>query len=224
MLTKGINYLEFRSFDLDPLSRTGVSDDTINFLELLMINTLVKPLPDNLPEKLATARKLNNEVALQKPKEQTPEMHEAAIKIIAELQDLVDEFNAPREYRLALKFVQRRVDDPALTISGQLADQIENGNLLSFGLKLANDRFTANMNMSHPLQAISNEYSDDTQRLIKAAIELGVNVSFDDDGVTLTVGDHDETYEAQGEFDFPDGPRKYILDTFPEAIKFQEQQ
>ena len=53
---------------------------------------------------------------------------------------------------------------------------------------------------------------------------MGVNVSFDDDGVTLTVGDHDETYEAQGEFDFPDGPRKYILDTFPEAIKFQEQQ
>ena len=37
MLTKGINYLEFRSFDLDPLSRTGVSDDTINFLELYYI-------------------------------------------------------------------------------------------------------------------------------------------------------------------------------------------
>lgn len=223
MLTKGINYLEFRSFDLDPLSRTGISDDTINFLELLMINTLVKPLPDNLPEELAAARKLNNEVALQKPKEQTPEMHEAAIKVIAELQKLVDDLNAPREYRLALKFVQRRVDDPSLTISGQLADQIENGNLLSFGLKIANDRFTANMNMTHPLQAVSDKYSDDTQRLIKAAVELGVNVSFADDSVTLSVDDHDETYEAQGSFDFPDGPRKYILSTFPEAVKFQEE-
>lgn len=224
MLTKGINYLEFRSFDLDPLSRTGVSDDTINFLELLMINSLIKPLPDNLAEELVAARKLNNEVALQKPKDQTPEMHEAAVKIIAELQDLVEEFNAPREYRLALKFVQRRVDDPALTISGQLADQIENGNLLSFGLKLANDRFTANMNMAHPLQAISDQYSDDTQQLIKAAIELGINVSFGDDSVTLSVDDHDETYEAQGKFEFPNGPRKYVLDIFPEAKKFQEEQ
>ena len=188
-----------------------------------MINTLVKPLPDNLPEELAAARKLNNEVALQKPKEQTPEMHEAAIKVIAELQKLVDDLNAPREYRLALKFVQRRVDDPSLTISGQLADQIENGNLLSFGLKIANDRFTANMNMTHPLQAASDKYSDDTQRLIKAAVELGVNVSFADDSVTLSVDDHDETYEVQGSFDFPDGPRKYILSTFPEAAKFQEE-
>lgn len=224
MLNDGINYLEFRSFDLDPLSRTGVSDDTINFLELLMLNTLIKPLPDNLSEELKAARKLNNEVALQKPKEQTPEMHEAAVKLIAELEEMVEAFNAPREYRLALKFVQRRVDDPALTISGQLADQIEDGNLLSFGLKLANDRFTANMNMSHPLQAISADYSDDMQQLIKAAIELGVNISFGDGDVTLSVGDHDETYEAQGTFEFPDGPRKYVLDTFPEARKFQEQQ
>ena len=33
-LQEGIDYLEFRNFDLDPLSRTGISDDTINFLIL----------------------------------------------------------------------------------------------------------------------------------------------------------------------------------------------
>lgn len=224
MLDKGINYLEFRTFDLDPLSRTGISDDTINFLELLMLDAIITPLPDNLPERLAEARKLNNEVALQQPKEQTPAMHEAAMKLIAELNQFVDDFNAPKEYRMAMKFVQRRVDDPSLTISGQLADQIENGNLLSFGLKLANDRFTANMNMAHPLQAISDNYSDAVQKIIRAAIELGINVSLKPEEVTLSVNDHEETYGANGEFEFPDGSRQFVLTAFPEAKAFQEDQ
>lgn len=222
MLDHGINYLEFRSFDLDPLSRTGVSDDTINFLELLMLDSIISPLPDNLSERLAAARKLNNEVALQQPKEQTPEMRAEADKLIDELQKLVDEFNAPKEYRMALKFVQRRVDDPSLTISGQLADQIENGNLLSFGLKLANDRFTANMNLTHPLQAVSETYSDSVQQILRAAIELGVNVKLADTNVTLSVDDHQESYGATGEFTFPDGPRAFVLNAFPEAKAFQE--
>lgn len=222
VLKNGINYLEFRSFDLDPLSRTGVSDDTINFLELLMINSLIKPLPDNLPEQLAAARKLNNDVALQKPKEQTEEMKAKANEIIGELQEIVEEFNAPKEYRLALKFVQRRVDDPSLTISGQLADQIENGNLLSFGLKLANDRYTANKNLAHPLQAISDKYSDDVQRLIKMAIELGVQISYHPDKVTLHIGDHQESYNAEEQIEFPEDPRQLIFDAFPEARDLQE--
>lgn len=55
-LHKGIDYLEFRNFDLDPLSRTGISDDTINFLELMLLNSILSPLPDNLEERLVEAK------------------------------------------------------------------------------------------------------------------------------------------------------------------------
>jgi glutamate--cysteine ligase len=222
-LAKGVDYLEFRNFDLDPLSRTGISDDTINFLELLLLDALVSPLPDDLTAKLAQARQLNNEVALQKPKDETAWMKEAANALITELEGFVEEFNAPREYRLALTFAKRRVEDPALTISGQLADQIENGNLLSFGLKIANDRYTNNINYQHPLQAISKDYSDDVQQLIRAAIELGVEFKLAPDQVTLAVGDHRESYRAQEAFDFSKGARDFILNTFPEAAAFQEE-
>ncbi|MCH3910288.1 MAG: glutamate--cysteine ligase [Limosilactobacillus oris] len=222
-LAKGVDYLEFRNFDLDPLSRTGISDDTINFLELLLLNALVTPLPDNLIDRLAKARQLNNEVALQKPKDQTDWMKETASALIADLQTFVEEFNAPREYRLALTFAKRRVEDPSLTISGQLADQIENGNLLSFGLKIANDRYTNNINYQHPLQAISKDYSDDLQQLIRAAIELGVEFNLAPDQVTLAVGDHRESYRAQEAFDFSKGARDFILNIFPEAAAFQEE-
>ena len=221
-LHKGIDYLEFRNFDLDPLSRTGISDDTINFLELMLLNSILSPLPDNLEERLVEAKKRNNEVALQKPKEQLPWMHEEAIQLIAELQNFIVEFNAPREYQLALKFVQRRVDDPSLTLSGQLADQLENGDLLSFGLKIANDRYTKNINFQHPLQAISDVYSDDVQQLVKAAIELGVQIDLQPTQVVLYVGDHQESYNAQATFDFSKGARDVILSDFPEVQDFQE--
>lgn len=224
ILKNGINYLEFRNFDLDPLSRTGISDDTINFLELLLLDSLVSPLPDNLAHRLVEARKLNNEVALQKAKDETDWMKQAANELMLELQKFVEDFNAPREYRLALTFAQRRIDDPSLTISGQLADQLENGNLLSFGLKVANDRYTANIGYQHPLQALSGEYSDDAQRLVRAAIELGVHTRLEPTEIELSVGEHRETYEPDGQFDFSKGPREFVLNVFPEAQAFQEEQ
>lgn len=221
-LQNGVDYLEFRNFDLDPLSRTGISDDTINFLELLMLYSIITPLPADLPSRLAEAAKKNNEVALQKPTEQLPWMHDEAMALIADLQNFVTEFNAPREYQLALKFAQRRIDDPSLTISGQLADQLDNGDLLSFGLKIANDRYTKNINFQHPLQAVSDVYSDDMQTLIKAAIELGLQVDLGATTVSLRAGDHEESYPANASFDFSKGARDVVLQTFPEAKKYQE--
>ena len=224
VMAAGIDYLEFRNFDLDPLSRTGISDDTLNFLELLLLDAIVSPLPDDLTTRLTKARELNNEVALQKPTDETGWMKDAANKLIDELQAFVDEFNAPREYKLALTFAKRRVEDPTLTISGQLADRIENGNLLSFGLKIANDRYTNNINYQHPLQAISKDYSDDVQRLLRAAIELGVQFELQPDMVTLYVGGHKEMYQAEEPLDFSKGPREFVLSAFPEAQKLQEPQ
>ncbi|MGM9891876.1 glutamate--cysteine ligase [Limosilactobacillus sp.] len=223
-LAQGINYLEFRNFDLDPLSRTGISDDTLNFLELLLLDALVSPLPDNIAQRLAAARKLNNEVALQKPKDETDQMKDAATALIDELQKFTEDFNAPREFRMALTFAKRRVEDPSLTISGQLADRIENGNLLSFGLKIANDRYTNNISYRHPLQAISKDYSDDIQKLVRAAIELGVEFNLGTDQVTLAVNDHREVYEANASLDLAKGARQFVLQTFPEAARFQEKQ
>ena len=223
-MKKGINYLEFRNLDLDPLSRAGISDDTLNFLELLLLHAIITPLPDDLTDRLATAHKLNNEVALQAPTDETEEMKDAANAIIDELQKFVEDFNAPREYRLALTFAKRRVEDPSLTISGQLADRIEDGNLLSVGLKIANDRYTNNINYQHPLQAISKDYSDDIQKLLRAAIELGVEFELGDNLVTLSVGDHHEIYQAQESLDLSKGAREFVLTAFPEAARFQEAQ
>ncbi|MDC2830706.1 glutamate--cysteine ligase [Limosilactobacillus mucosae] len=211
----GIQFISFRSFDLDPFAKGGISEDTLNFLELFMLYTLVSPMPENLSEKMQQAIERNNEVALQAPNEQTDWMREEAMNLIEKLGEFCEQFHAPREYKLALSFVKRRVEDPTLTIGGQVAEKLAKGDLLSFGLKIANDRYTSFVRSTHPLQALASQYSDSVQKLIKIAIMNGVHVEFGDP-LKLRVGEQIETFEAQADLDLSRGAQDYLLNMFPE--------
>lgn len=211
----GIQFISFRSFDLDPFAKGGISEDTLNFLELFMIYTLVSPMPENLSEKLNQAIERNNEVALQAPDEQTDWMRNEAMDLIERLSQFCDQFNAPREYKLALSFVKRRVEDPTLTIGGQVAEKLAKGDLLSFGLKIANDRYTSFVRSPHPLQALAGQYSDSVQQLIKIAIMSEVHVDFENP-LKLSVGTRVETFDAQADLDLSRGALDYLLNLFPE--------
>ncbi|MFR0582622.1 glutamate--cysteine ligase [Limosilactobacillus mucosae] len=211
----GIQFISFRSFDLDPFAKGGISEDTLNFLELFMLYTLVSPMPENLSEKMQQAIERNNEVALQAPDEQTDWMREEAMNLIEKLGEFCEQFHAPREYKLALSFVKRRVEDPTLTIGGQVAEKLAKGDLLSFGLKIANDRYTSFVRSTHPLQALASQYSDSVQKLIKIAIMNGVHVEFGD-LLKLRVGERIETFEAQADLDLSRGAQDYLLNMFPE--------
>lgn len=211
----GIQFISFRSFDLDPFAKGGISEDTLNFLELFMLYTLVSPMPENLSEKMQQAIERNNEVALQAPDEQTGWMREEAMNLIEKLGEFCEQFHAPREYKLALSFVKRRVEDPTLTIGGQVAEKLAKGDLLSFGLKIANDRYTSFVRSTHPLQALASQYSDSVQKLIKIAIMNGVHVEFGDP-LKLRVGERIETFEAQADLDLSRGAQDYLLNMFPE--------
>lgn len=188
----GIQFISFRSFDLDPFAKGGISEDTLNFLELLMIYTLVSPMPENLSKKLNQAIERNNEVALQAPDEQTDWMRNEAMDLI-----------------------ERRVEDPTLTIGGQVAEKLAKGDLLSFGLKIANDRYTSFVRSPHPLQALAGQYSDSVQQLIKIAIMSGVHVDFENP-LKLSVGNRVETFDAQADLDLSRGALDYLLNLFPE--------
>ena len=58
--------------------------------------------------------------------------------------------------------------------------------------------------------------------MVKAAIELGVQIDLQPTQVVLHVGDHQESYNAQATFDFSKGARDVIFSDFPEVQDFQE--
>lgn len=212
---EGVSFISMRMFDLDPFSRAGISVDTLNFIELVMVYHLVTPVHEYTPEEIAQAQKRNLEVAMQDPYEQFDWTKAEATELTDALAKFCEEYDAPRRYRLALKFVQRRIQDPKLTIAGQMVDKIDNGQFLSFGLKLANDRYSQLMQSGKPLTVISEGSSVSVQKLVRTAITLGIQVWYNDE-VEFEYGNHTERFDPELEVEMPDGPEAYLRHLFPE--------
>ena len=155
---------------------------------------------------------------MQDPTEQFDWTKEEATEFTDKLAEFCDEYDAPRRYRLALKFVQRRIEDPSLTICGQMVCKIDDGKLLSFGLKLANDRFSQLVQSGKPLTVISEGSSVSVQRLVRVAITLGIQVWFNDE-VEFQYGDHVEKLDPELEIEMPEGPEAHLRALFPEINK-----
>lgn len=217
----GTRWIEIRAYDLDPLSRSGISNDTLNFLELYLTYILTLEEPAELNARLVEAVELNNQVALQNPTEQFDWVKDRASELLDQLEAFADEVNAPKIYQDALLFTRRRVEDPSLTISGQIMEKLTSPeDYLNYGLLIANDRFSMNRHYEHPLEVLKDQYPENTQQLLRAAIEMGVTVIFEDDShFELSVGDHLEFFDKTIKFIFPEGPEQYLANMFPELAE-----
>ena len=214
-LAAGVDFISLRMFDLDPFAAAGISEDTLNFLELVMVYLLLTPQPDLTAADLQAAQARNEEVALQDPTEQTAWMKEEAQAFTQRLADFCEAYDAPRAYRLALKFVQRRIEDPSLTLAGQLLAKAEHGTFLSFGLKVANDRYSHLLQSGQTLSVIAAGYSPSVQRLIRAAILQGIQVWLNED-VAFEFGGQTVHVPADAELALPDGAAAYLKQLLPD--------
>lgn len=214
-INDGVQYISMRGFDIDPFSKAGISEDTLNFLELVMIYNLLTATPDDTAEKVQLAAERNEQVALQEPTDQEDWMKEEGLAFVDQLLAFCEEYDAPRKYSLAIKFVQRRLEDPTLTIAEQITEKMENGTMLSFGLKVANDRYLELMQSGQPLTVIAKGYSVTVQELIRAAIVLGIQVWLDR-GVRFNVGSHEEVIEPTADLPLEEGAQQYLINLFPE--------
>lgn len=216
LLKQGIQYLEFRSFDLDPLSRAGVSDDTLDLLEIFLTYSMTAPLPDDLTTALATAEKQNEEIALGDPKDRPEWVRVQGGQLLNQLAIFAERVNAPQKYTTAIAIAAKRVRNVELTLGAQLASRIEDESLLSYGLKVANDRYLRVRSVQQPLQVLADRYSESVQRLVKEAIVVGIRCRLLNYTVELRYGDHLETFEAQATLDFPKGVSEFVQRQFPE--------
>ncbi|KLD55816.1 glutamate--cysteine ligase [Limosilactobacillus fermentum] len=220
LIAHGTERLEFRAFDLDPLSRAGISNDTLNFLEVFLAYWLVADQEADLTE----ADEKNQAVALQHPHQEFDWTKERGLALLDDLDAFVAKYGAPKEYQAALLFARRRLEDPRLTIGGQLIDKADpDGGLLSYGLKIANSHHDWYKSMAYPLQPTIATYPAPAQELIKAAIELGIKAKVTQNSFTLILGDHQEQYAANQAFDLTIGAKQAVLAAFPEQVNYTDQ-
>ncbi|HFI0237657.1 TPA: bifunctional glutamate--cysteine ligase GshA/glutathione synthetase GshB [Streptococcus suis] len=192
-LTKGITYLEFRNFDLNPFEPLAISQETLDTTHLFALALLCLDDMDQVDEELAQAADLNNRIALSHP--HTPLPAEAdANPILTAMTEIVAHFGLSDYYSQLIAQVEATLQDPRLTLSGKIAEQVEDGSLEHFGQQQGRLFHDYAWTAPYALKGYENmELS--TQMILFDAIQLGLNVEIldeEDQFLKLWHGDHVE--------------------------------
>ncbi|MTB63608.1 bifunctional glutamate--cysteine ligase GshA/glutathione synthetase GshB [Streptococcus sp. zg-86] len=178
-LTKGIRYLEFRCFDLNPFDFLAISQETLDTVHLFALALLWIDRPENVDDTLLTAARLNNQIALSHPLTPLPEEADTQT-ILDAMQAVVSHFQLDETYQELLETVKQQVAHPQLTLSGQLVDRLEGHSLEDLGRKQGINFHEYAWSAPYALKGYENmELS--TQMLMFDALQKGINLEILDE-------------------------------------------
>ncbi|HFR4577194.1 TPA: bifunctional glutamate--cysteine ligase GshA/glutathione synthetase GshB [Streptococcus suis] len=192
-LTKGISYLEFRTFDLNPFDQLAISQGTLDTVHLFILALLWLDDLTDVDAQLAQAHQLNNRIALSHPL--TPLPAEADSQTIVQaMQAIIDHFGLDSYYQDLLTTVQASLTDPSLTLAGKLLAEVKDRSLQEFGRKQGRAFQDYAWSAPYALKGYENmELS--TQMILFDAIQMGLHVEIldeEDQFLKLWHGDHVE--------------------------------
>jgi len=174
-LDKGITYLEFRNFDLNPFERIGISQTTMDTVHLLILAFLWLDSPENVDQVLAQGHALNEKIALSHPLEPLPDQAMAETKdIIKALDQLVQHFGLGDYHQDLVKQVKAAFADPSQTLSAKLLPYIKDKSLADFALNKALAYQDYDWTAHYALKGYE-EMELSTQMLLFDAIQKGIN-------------------------------------------------
>ncbi|MFZ7275833.1 bifunctional glutamate--cysteine ligase GshA/glutathione synthetase GshB [Avibacterium endocarditidis] len=193
LLNNGIQYLEFRLFDLNPFDQYGITLSDAKFIHyfVLLMIWLDETVDQNGVE-LGKARLA--EVALENPLSPTQYRQEGEA-LLHQLLAMLEEIHAPQEISEIVQQKLQQFADPALTLGGRLVQAIENaGDYQKLGAVLAQQYKANAFERFYALEAFDNmELS--TQALLFDLIQKGIKTEIldeQDQFLCLQVGDHIE--------------------------------
>lgn len=149
---RGVSYIEVRVMDVNPFSPVGISEQQMNFLDVFLMYCLLQPSEEfDMAGYEETERNLNRAVLEGRKKGLLLERNGEAItlnewgnSVMDEMLDvakLLDKANQTSVYSEAVIKEKAAVNDPSLTLSGQIVESLfgvnqtlDNG---QFGLQLA---------------------------------------------------------------------------------------
>ncbi|MDU2713044.1 MAG: bifunctional glutamate--cysteine ligase GshA/glutathione synthetase GshB [Streptococcus salivarius] len=172
-LDKGITYLEFRNFDLNPFERIGISQTTMDTVHLLLLAFLWMDAPENVDQALAQGHALNEKIALSHPLEPLPSEAETQ-NITTALDQLAQHFGLGDYHQGLVKQVKDAFADPSHTLAAQLLPHIKDKSLASFALDKALAYHDYDWTAHYALKGYE-EMELSTQMLLFDAIQKGIH-------------------------------------------------
>lgn len=188
LLHKGIDYLEVRLLDLDPLSIQGVSKETLYLVHLFMIYTLLKENKEITYKDQEEFFKNHDMVALKGRNEEAV-IHENGVpvllkdkgrEILSEMDEIVEIlFSNNEEFKNVIKRALEKINNPYDTISEKLIKDIKEEGYINFHMRLAKEYLNNFKNKEFNLVGYEDlELS--TQILILDAIKRGIEFNMMD--------------------------------------------
>ena len=172
-LDKGITYMEFRNFDLNPFERIGISQNTMDTVHLLLLAFLWLDAPENVDQALAQGHALNEKIALSHPLEPLPSEAETQ-NITTALDQLVQHFGLGDYHQGLVKQVKDAFADPNKTLAAQLLPHIKDKSLADFALDKALAYHDYDWTAHYALKGYE-EMELSTQMLLFDAIQKGLH-------------------------------------------------
>ncbi|URJ84526.1 bifunctional glutamate--cysteine ligase/glutathione synthetase [Pasteurella multocida] len=192
-LTTGIQYLEFRLFDLNPFEIYGISLKDAKFIHVFALFMIwMDHTADQEEVELGKARLA--EVAFEHPLEKTTYAVEGEL-VLLELLSMLEQIGAEPELFEIVKEKLTQFTDPSKTVAGRLVRAIEQaGSDQQLGAQLAQQYKAQAFERFYALSAFDNmELS--TQALLFDVIQKGIHTEILDENdqfLCLKHGDHIE--------------------------------
>lgn len=188
LLNKGIDYLEVRLLDLDPLSIQGVSKETLYLVHLFMIYTLLKE-NEEITYKEQEEFFKNHDMVSLKGRNEEAVIYENGVpvllkdkgrEILSEIGEIVEIlFSSNEKFKNVIKRALEKINNPNYTISEKLIKDIKEEGYVNFHMRLAKEYLNNFKNKEFNLVGYEDlELS--TQILILDAIKRGIEFNMMD--------------------------------------------
>ena len=175
---RGISYLEFRTFDLNPYDPFAISQETLDTVHLFLLALLWLDQLADVDNALTKADRLNNLIAPSHPHTPLPSDADPTPILIA-MKAIVIHFGLDDYYRQLIAHVEAALQDPRLTLSGKIAEQVEDGSLEHFGQQQGQAFHDYAWQPLYASKAM--KIWNSTQMILFDAIQMGLNVEILDE-------------------------------------------
>ncbi|MGL9769522.1 MAG: glutamate--cysteine ligase [Sodalis sp. (in: enterobacteria)] len=194
LMRGGIEYVEVRSIDINPFSPLGINEEQARFLDLFLIWCTLAEAPEMSAEELHCTRTNWDRIIFEgrKPglmlridctstEQPLTTFGKSLFSDLRQLAETLDSNNGDTCYQGVCDKLIASFDNPALTLSARLLDQLIEHGIDGLGLILANDYHQ--ILRDEPLQ-ILNEAQLNEERLQswqrQRSLEAADNLSFDE--------------------------------------------
>ena len=191
LLEKGIQYLEFRLFDLNPFAPYGIELDDAKFIHyFILLMAWLEDTADQEGVELGKARLA--EVAWEDPRQQSVYAVEGEL-VLLEMLKMLEQLNVSDEIKTIVKDKLGQFANPSQTLCAKVVATIEQvGSYQQLGADIAQSNKAKAFERFYALSAFDNmELS--TQALLFDAIQKGLNIEILDERdqfISLQFGEH----------------------------------